>query len=53
MRKFASELTAFVQESGFKDVALLTATGSPVGRERQSNRQVPEVFAYCNNFLWN
>ena len=52
MRPFCSELTKFVEAQGFKDVAILTATGSPVGRERQSNRQIPEVFAYCNNFLW-
>merc|ERR1719158_920459 len=23
---------------------------SPVSRERDSNRQLPEIFAYCNNF---
>ena len=51
MRQFAQELREFVLNHGFSSVALITATGSPVKRERDSNRQIPEVFAYCNNFL--
>jgi len=51
MRHFAQELREFVLSHGFSSVALITATGSPVKRERDSNRQIPEVFAYCNNFL--
>merc|ERR1719263_754430 len=36
---------------GFKGLTLLAGTGSPVSRERESNREIPEVFAYVNNNL--
>lgn len=52
MRKFADELVAFIMSTDFARVSLLTATLSPVSRERNSNRQLPEVFAYCNNFMF-
>ena len=52
MRKFADELVAFIMMTDFARVVLLTATLSPVSRERDSNRQIPEVFAYCNNFMF-
>ena len=52
MRKFADELVAFIMMTDFARVTLLTATMSPVSRERDSNRQLPEVFAYCNNFMF-
>lgn len=52
MRKFADELVAFIMSTDFARVTLLTATTSPVSRERDSNRQLPEVFAYCNNFMY-
>ena len=48
-RSFALELVDFVKNHGFANVAILTATGSPVSRERTSNRQIPEFFAYCND----
>jgi len=52
MRKFTDELIAFVKTVGFANVAILTATMSPIKRERESNRQIPEVFAYLNNHLY-
>ena len=52
MRQFSAQLLNFVTNHGFSDVAILTATMSPVKRERESNRQIPEVFAYCNNYLY-
>ena len=52
MRKFADELVAFIMATDFAKVVLLTATMSPVSRERDSNRLIPEVFAYCNNFMF-
>ena len=52
MRKFADELVAFIMATDFAKVALLTATVSPVLRERDSTRSIPEVFAYCNNFMF-
>ena len=52
MRRFCEQFVAFCKEVGFINVALVTSTGSPVGRERQSNRQLPEIFAYANNFIF-
>ena len=52
MRKFADELVAWIMSTDFAKVVLLTATMSPVSRERDSNRLIPEVFAYCNNFMF-
>ena len=52
MRRFADELVAFIMSTDFAKVVILTATGSPVSRERDSNRHIPEVFAYCNNFMF-
>lgn len=36
--KFGDELVAFIKASGFSNVVVLTSTGSPVQRERNSNR---------------
>lgn len=49
---FMLELVDFVKNSGFKEITILTSSMSPVKRERESNRQLPEIFAYCNNFLY-
>ena len=38
-RLFGKELTEFIRRSGFSRVVVLTATLSPVSRERDSNRQ--------------
>ena len=38
MRRFADELVAFIAMTDFAKVVLLTATMSPVSRERDSNR---------------
>jgi len=51
MRQFGQELAKFIQESGFTNVIILSSTTSPVSRERESNRQIPEVFAYVNNYI--
>lgn len=36
---------------GFSNVNILAGTMSPVARGRQSNREIPEVYAYVNNYL--
>lgn len=38
MRLFCDELCKFVKSAGFSNVVVLTATMSPVKRERESNR---------------
>ena len=50
-RAFSDEFVTFVKSHGFKSVALLTSAFSPLKRERDSNREIPEVFAYCNDYL--
>jgi hypothetical protein len=50
-RSFSAELVEFVNAHGFTGVALLTSAFSPIKRERDSNREIPEVFAYCNEHL--
>lgn len=52
MLEFGQVFTAFVGSLGFTDIKILTATVSPIKRERESNRQIPEVFAYANNTLY-
>jgi predicted ATP-grasp superfamily ATP-dependent carboligase len=39
MRKFGDELNKFIKDNGFVNVIILSATMSPVKRERESNRQ--------------
>ena len=51
LRNFINELVAFIMKIKFSSVFVLTATTSPISRERDSNSLVPEIFAYCNNFL--
>ena len=51
MRAFSFEFRDFVKAHGFASVALMTSAYSPVKRERDSNREIPEVFAYCNEHL--
>jgi len=52
MIEFGQAFTSFVGSLGFTDIKILTATVSPIKRERESNRQVPEIFAYVNNALY-
>jgi predicted ATP-grasp superfamily ATP-dependent carboligase len=52
MRNFCDELVSFINEVDFTSVAILTSTMNPLMRERQSSAQIPEVFAYANNFLF-
>jgi len=52
MRSFCDELVSFINEVDFANVAILTSTMNPIQRERKSSTQIPEVFAYCNNFLY-
>ena len=52
MIEFGQDFTSFVGSLGFTDIKILTATVSPIKRERESNRQVPEIFAYVNNALY-
>ena len=52
MRKLGAALTKFIEDVGFKQVFLLTSTMSPVRRDRGSNRDIPQVWAYVNNVLY-
>lgn len=52
MRPFCDEVIAFTKEYQFKEVMVLTSTVSPVRRGRESNRQIPELYAYLNNFAF-
>lgn len=52
MRPFTDELIEFIKQIGFANVAILTSTISPIKRERESNRQIPDVFAYLNNYMY-
>jgi len=52
MIEFGQAFTSFVGSLEFTDIKILTATVSPIKRERESNRQVPEIFAYVNNALY-
>jgi len=36
---------------GFASVIILSASMSPVKRGRESNREIPELYAYVNDFL--
>ncbi len=38
--------------TGFRNIIILSSTLSPIKRERDSNRQIPEIFAYVNNYLY-
>ena len=53
MRKFTDELNIFIKAQGFANVVVLTSTMSDCKRERDSNRKIPEVFAYLNNFFYH
>jgi len=52
MKEFGTAFGLFLMTVGFTDIKVLTATVSPVKRERESNRQIPEIFAYINNNLY-
>ena len=52
MYPFGQALTQFVESRGFINVVILSSTLSPVKRERESNREIPELFAYVNNHLY-
>jgi len=51
MRAFANAFKDWISETGFSGVALLSAAWSPVKRERDSNLEIPKLFAYCNKHL--
>lgn len=52
MRRFGAAFSHFIKEAGFKQIIMLTSTISPVKRDRESNREIPEIWAYVNNFLY-
>jgi len=53
MWPFGFAFGAFIAQCGFRDVTVLSATMSPVRRARESNREIPELFAYVNNDIYN
>jgi len=52
MRKFGDELVSFINSNGFSNVVVLSSTMSPVQRERNTNRLIPEVFGYVSNAVY-
>ena len=53
MYQFGEALVNFVKvKCGFSGVIVLSATMSSVSRKRSSNRDVLEIFGYCNNTLY-
>lgn len=52
MRKFGDELSNFIKTNNFASVVVLSSTMSPVQRERNTNRLIPEVFAYVSNAIY-
>jgi hypothetical protein len=52
MRKFGDELTHFISTNGFSNVVVLSSTMSPVQRERNTNRLIPEIFGYVSNAIF-
>ena len=52
MRRFGAALTNFITEAGFKQIMVLSSTMSPVRRDRESNREIPEIYGYVNNCLY-
>ena len=46
-------LVAFVELAGFSNIVVLTASVSIVKRERESNRDIPQIFGYCCNSMLN
>jgi hypothetical protein len=53
MRRFTDELNGFIKQHGFANVVILSSTMSMVQRERHTNRKIPEVFAYLNNYFYH
>ncbi|CDW87175.1 set domain protein [Stylonychia lemnae] len=52
MRKYGDELVQFAKQHGFASVNLISSTLSPIARERDSNRLIPEIFGYVNNYIY-
>ncbi len=52
MRDFSDALVDFVFKVNIKGVIILTSSFSPVKRDRESNRDIPEIYAYINNYLF-
>lgn len=52
MWPFGFAFAAFVAQCQFRDVTILAGTMSPVRRGRESNREIPEIYAYVNNHLY-
>lgn len=51
MLTFTNDFKKFITESGFASVALLTGSWSPCKRERETIREMPEVFCFANEVL--
>uniref|UniRef100_A0A7S3ITJ3 Uncharacterized protein n=1 Tax=Strombidium inclinatum TaxID=197538 RepID=A0A7S3ITJ3_9SPIT len=52
MKQFGLALGQFIVQNGFSRISILSSTMSPVKRGRDTNRQIPEVYAYVNNHLY-
>jgi len=52
MRDFSDALVDFVFKANIKGVIILTSSFSPVKRDRESNWDIPEIYAYINNYLF-
>lgn len=45
---FRTSFAKFIKEHKFESVVLISSSISPVKRERESNREIPEIFGYAN-----
>ena len=52
MRDFSDALVEFIFKANIKGIIKLTSSFSPVKRDRESNRDIPEIYAYINNYLY-
>jgi len=52
MRDFSDALVEFIFKANIKGIIILTSSFSPVKRDRESNRDIPEIYAYINNYLY-
>ena len=48
---FGMALGVWLLTMGFTSIVILSASTSPVARGRQSNREIPELYAYVNDYL--
>ena len=48
---FRTSFAKFIKENKFTSVTLLNSAISPVKRERESNREIPEIFGFASSSM--